>query len=280
MLCRFALSAPGCPSDTSWYHRYDKDRSEAVSSTNMAIQEDRRLSRDSYSTGLYRTATTEDHLSSDSSSQRPAYDGISAGSRTNGTSNHRTTCTSYTSTTFNTSARPTGSHSSRPTGTRSTRTTVIPFTRPTVYPPTRHFVIPPTRPTGTHSTKPTGTPSTRTTVIHSGRPIGTHSTTPTCTPSTRTAASSAYTKVADSSSSLYTGDTSYDLFSNEYKPTQSARSAGTAGGRCGYNSSGSVTSSDSQHNVMRQLNASMGNQDNGGARPKQYKGIEFYSRVI
>ncbi|PIK36904.1 hypothetical protein BSL78_26259 [Apostichopus japonicus] len=123
-------------------------------------------------------------------------------------------------------------------------------------------------------------PGPLTTVIHSGRPIGTHSTTPTCTPSTRTAASSAYTKVADSSSSLYTGDTSYDLFSNEYKPTQSARSAGTAGGRCGYNSSGSVTSSDSQHNVMRQLNAPMGNQDNGGARPKQYKGIEFYSRVI
>ncbi|XP_071833906.1 uncharacterized protein [Apostichopus japonicus] len=30
----------GCPSDTSRFHRYDKDRTEAVSSTNMAIQGD------------------------------------------------------------------------------------------------------------------------------------------------------------------------------------------------------------------------------------------------
>ncbi|XP_071833891.1 uncharacterized protein [Apostichopus japonicus] len=249
----------GCPSDTSSYHRYDKDRTEAVSSTNMAIQESQRLSRDSYSTGLYRPATTADHLSSYSSSQRPAYDGISA-------SNHRPTCTSYTSTTFTISARPTGTHSSRPTGTPSTRTTVIPSARPTVNPHTRPFDTPPTRPTGTHLTKHTGIPSTRTTVIHSGRPIGTHSTTPTCTPSTRTAANSAYTKAADSSSSLYTSDTLFNY--NVKQPTPSASSAG---GGHGYSSSGSVTSSDSQHNVMRQLNASMGNQDNGGARPKQYK---------
>ncbi|XP_071833895.1 uncharacterized protein [Apostichopus japonicus] len=232
----------GCPSDTSWYHRYDKNRTEAVSSTNMAIQESQRLSRDSYSTGLYRPATTTDPLSSRNSSQRSAYDGISAGSRTTDTSYSRPTCTSYTRTTFATSAQPTGTHLSRPTDTPSTRTTVNPFTRPTVYPPTRPTGTPPTRPTGTHLTRPTGTPSTR------------------------TAASSAYTKAADSSSSLYTSNTLFNY--NVKQPTPSASSAG---GGHGYSSSGSVTSSDSQHNALCQQNAYMSNQDNAGARPKQYK---------
>ncbi|XP_071833898.1 uncharacterized protein [Apostichopus japonicus] len=265
------------------------------SSSKLPSPESHRLSRDSYSTGLYRTATTTDPLSSHISSQRPAYDGISARSRTTDTSYSRPTCTSYTRTTFTISAQPTGTRSSRPTGTPSTRTTVNPSARPTVNPPARPTVTPPTRPTGTHltrhtgtpstrttaipstrpagthSTRPTGTPSTRTTVIPSARPIGTHSTKPTCTPSTRTAASSAHTKAAASSSSLYNGDTSYNLFSNEYKPTPSASSAGTASGGYGCSSCGSVTSSDSQHNVMCQLNASMSNQDNAGARPKQYK---------
>ncbi|PIK36907.1 putative tripartite motif-containing protein 2-like, partial [Apostichopus japonicus] len=134
----------------------------------------------------------------------------------------------------------------------------------------KNHVIPSARPTGTHSTRPTGTPSTRTTVIPSARPIGTHSTNTHLYTFYQNRCQFCYTKAAASSSSCTTAS-SYNLFSNEYKPTPSASSAGTASGGYGCSSSGSVTSSDSQHNVMCQLNASMSNQDNAGARPKQYK---------
>ncbi|PIK50577.1 putative E3 ubiquitin-protein ligase TRIM71-like isoform X2 [Apostichopus japonicus] len=77
-------------------------------------------------------------------------------------------------------------------------------------------------------------------------------------------------ETADSSSSFSTSNKSHGL-SNVNKPTPSASSKGTAGGGHGFSSSGSVTSSDSQHNALCQQNAYMSKQENAGARPKQYK---------